>query len=140
MALSNIITKALIVSGLIFLSGCSPSDATPLAEISPLQAAEIVHSDTAIIIDVRTQSEWDAGHIPGAIHIPLSEVKERINEFKAYDGKTIVMQCRSGKRSATAGKILLAAGYTDVTNLTGGINAWSETCRKTQDGSIRSLC
>ncbi len=126
MSLLNTFSKTLLLSVFILVMGCSSSDATPLAEISPQQAAEIVESDAAIIIDVRTQSEWDAGHSPGAIHIPLSEVKGRLDEFKAFEGKEIVMQCRSGKRSAAAGKILLAAGYEDVSNLTGGINAWGK--------------
>ncbi|MFW5427418.1 MAG: rhodanese-like domain-containing protein [Methylophagaceae bacterium] len=126
MSLLNTFAKTLLLSVFILVMGCSSSDATPLAEISPQQAAEIVESDAAVIIDVRTQSEWDAGHIPGAIHIPLSEVKGRLDEFKAFEGKEIVMQCRSGKRSAAAGKILLAAGYEDVSNLTGGINAWGK--------------
>lgn len=101
-------------------------NAAPLTEISPQQAAETVKNDTAVIIDVRTQEEWDAGHIPGAIHIPLSEVKGRLDEFKGYEGKTLVMQCRSGRRSAKAANILLEAGYEDVSNLTGGIKAWGK--------------
>jgi len=126
MSLSNTFSKILILSALLLLVGCSSSNATPLAEISPQQAAQIVEAENAVIIDVRTQSEWDAGHIPGAIHIPLSEVKGRLGEFKEFEGKELVMQCRSGKRSAAAGKILLAAGYEDVSNLSGGINAWSK--------------
>ncbi len=126
MSLLNTFSKTLLLTVFIFLVGCSSSDATPLAEISPQQAAKIVESNNAVIIDVRTQGEWDAGHIPGAIHIPLSEVKDRLDEFKAYDGKTLVMQCHSGKRSAAAGEILLSAGYENVSNLTGGIMAWSK--------------
>jgi rhodanese-related sulfurtransferase len=126
MSLLNTFSKTLFFSVFIFLVACSSSDATPLAEISPQQAARIVESNNAVIIDVRTQEEWDAGHIPGAIHIPLSEVKGRLDEFKAFEGKTLVMQCRSGKRSASAGKILLSAGYENVSNLTGGINAWGK--------------
>lgn len=126
MSLLNTFSKTLLLSLCILLVGCSYSDATPLAEISPQQAAKIVASNNAVIIDVRTQSEWDAGHIPNAIHIPLSEVKSRLDEFKAYEGKTLVMQCRSGRRSAAAGKILLAAGYQNVSNLSGGINAWGQ--------------
>jgi rhodanese-related sulfurtransferase len=125
MALLNTITKTLLLSFFVVLMGCS-ADASSLPEISPHQAAVIVKSNNAVIIDVRTQEEWDAGHIPNAIHIPLSEVKGRLDEFKAFEGQHIVMQCRSGKRSAVAGKILLSAGYGDVSNLTGGILAWDE--------------
>ena len=121
----NTVAKTFLLSLFIFLVACS-SDASPLAEISPQDASKLFTNETAVIVDVRTQAEWDAGHIPGAVHIPLSEVKGRLDEFKAFEGQEIVMQCRSGKRSAAAGKILLAAGYEDVSNLTGGINAWGK--------------
>lgn len=126
MTLLNAFTKVLLLSLFVFLVGCSAEASPPLAEISPHQAAVIVKSNNAVIIDVRTQEEWDAGHIPNAIHIPLSEVKGRLDEFKAFDGLQIVMQCRSGRRSIVAGEILLSAGYGDVSNLTGGILAWGE--------------
>ncbi|MDQ7072577.1 MAG: rhodanese-like domain-containing protein [Gammaproteobacteria bacterium] len=110
----------------LLIVGCSGSESTSLAEISPQQASKIVASDNAVIIDVRTQEEWDAGHIPGAVHIPLSDVKSRLDDFKTYEGKTLVMQCRSGKRSAKAANILLDAGFNNVSNLKGGIMAWKK--------------
>ncbi len=119
--ISNIFLLALFV---LLMGGCTQSDATALAELSPQQAENIVKSQNAVIIDVRTQEEWDAGHIPNAIHIPLSEVKDRLEEFKAYDGRTMVMQCHSGKRSSAAAHILLDAGFKNVSNLKGGIMAW----------------
>jgi hydroxyacylglutathione hydrolase len=122
MVLLNGFTKTLFLTVFLFIVGCS--DSTSLAEISPQQASKIVASDNAIIIDVRTQEEWDAGHIPGAIHIPLSEVKGRLDDFKIYEDKTLVMQCHSGKRSAKAANILLDAGFNNVSNLKGGIMAW----------------
>ena len=122
----NTVAKTFLLSLFVFLVACSSPDASPLAEISPQEASKLFTNETAVIVDVRTQAEWDAGHIPGAVHIPLSEVKGRLDEFKAFEGQEIVMQCRSGKRSAAAGKILLSAGYEDVSNLTGGINAWGK--------------
>ncbi len=124
MSLLNTFSKILFLTAFLFIVGCSSSDATSLAEISPQQASKIVAGDNAVIIDVRTQDEWEAGHIPDAIHIPLSEVKGRLDDFKAYDGKTLVMQCHSGKRSAKAAHILLDAGFKNVSNLKGGIMAW----------------
>ena len=138
MILLKAIPKILFALTFVFLVACSSSDAMPLAEISPQQAAESVDNNNAVIIDVRTQEEWDAGHIPGAIHIPLNEVKERLDEFKSYDGQPIVIQCRSGRRSAVAGQILLAAGYSEVSNLTGGILAWKKENLPVED--VSQLC
>lgn len=59
----------------------------------------------AIILDVRTQREWDAGHIENAIHIPLDELKNRVDEVKQLD-KPIITCCASGVRSTKAAKFL----------------------------------
>jgi len=59
----------------------------------------------ALILDVRTQREWDKGHIENSIHIPLSELNNRVNEVKAIN-KPIIACCESGVRSAKAAKFL----------------------------------
>lgn len=77
----------------------------------------------ALILDVRTQEEWNAGHIPGATLIPLDELSSRVDELpKNMD---IVVVCRSGNRSATARDILLTAGFSSVTSMDGGVNQWA---------------
>lgn len=63
----------------------------------------------AVILDVRTQSEYDVGHIPGSTHIPLQEISSIISEIKKW-GKPIITCCASGGRSATAEAILKSAG------------------------------
>jgi rhodanese-related sulfurtransferase len=76
-----------------------------------------------IVVDVRTHREWAMGHIPGAIHIPLSELPRRLEELPA-DG-SLITQCASGARSAIAASLLLMAGASSVENLAGGIQAWT---------------
>lgn len=79
-----------------------------------------------LLVDCREQSEWDAGHIPQAQFLPLSELRERYeNELEDKDA-TIIMQCRSGKRSMDACMFLMSEGYTDLTNLEGGILDWQD--------------
>ena len=115
----------LILAMLVLLTACSPSDTPSINKVTASEASQMVENNNAIIIDVRNQSEWDAGHIPGAIHIPLSEVKDRIPELIVYKDRPLVMQCYSGKRSAKAAGILQQAGFDNVSNMTGGISAWS---------------
>ncbi|HPB91917.1 MAG TPA: rhodanese-like domain-containing protein, partial [Rugosibacter sp.] len=74
----------------------------------------------------REDDEWKAQHIAGAIHIPLAQVETRLNELTQYKDSTVIMQCRSGKRSAKAAGTLQAAGFTKVYNLDGGIIAWDK--------------
>jgi rhodanese-related sulfurtransferase len=77
----------------------------------------------ARIIDVREQDEWDAGHIHGAVHVPLGEVPQRLDEL-TRDEEPLVVVCRSGGRSARAVAWLVQNGI-DATNLDGGMGAWA---------------
>ena len=77
-----------------------------------------------ILVDCREQDEWDAGHIEGAIFIPLSEFGPRHGEFLNDKNTTVVMQCRSGRRSLNACQLLMAEGFEDLYNLEGGILDW----------------
>lgn len=79
--------------------------------------------DDVILIDCREQGEWDEGHIPGAKLMPLSRLSESFEELSDPDA-SIIIQCRSGKRSMDACLFLQGEGYQDLTNLTGGILAW----------------
>lgn len=76
------------------------------------------------ILDVRTQKEWDAGHIEGAKHIELSELPVRINEIPA--DVPIGVICHSGNRSAIGAAYLKSRGYTQAANVHGGMIAWAK--------------
>lgn len=75
-----------------------------------------------VLVDCREQAEWDAGHIEGAIFMPLSDFQEQSK--KLDKNSTIIMQCRSGQRSLKACQYLESEGYSDLTNLEGGIMGW----------------
>ena len=77
------------------------------------------------IVDVREQNEWDAGHIPGAEHVPLATVEEIIPQRFTKD-EAIVTHCRSGVRSAKAAFALKQLGFNNVASMAGGILAWEE--------------
>ncbi len=72
------------------------------------------------LVDVREQHEWDAGHAPSAIFLPMSELSSRLDELP--DGEFLVM-CHSGARSARVTEVLVEQGYSPV-NVAGGILAW----------------
>ncbi|MFI5279837.1 MAG: rhodanese-like domain-containing protein [Gemmatimonadales bacterium] len=104
------------------LEGAGPMEST--TQVTARDVALRLAAGGVTVVDVRGRSEWDAGHLPGARHIPLGMVAS----FAAELGKAgpLVMQCESGSRSAIAASILLARGVTDVANLTGGFGAWKE--------------
>ncbi|MBE7474774.1 MAG: MBL fold metallo-hydrolase [Anaerolineae bacterium] len=89
---------------------------------TPDQIAGQVAAGHATVVDVRQADEWQSGHIPGAKHIMLGYLPERLAEIPA--DQPVVVQCRSGARSAIAASILQAQGVPRVINLLGGIKAW----------------
>ena len=76
-----------------------------------------------IILDVRTQEEYDEGHIPGAILIPNTEIEDRAEDELTDKNQLILVYCRSGRRSKLAAEILVELGYTNIREF-GGIIDW----------------
>lgn len=91
--------------------------------LSPQQALELLNNNKAIMIDVREADEVANDFIANSIHIPLGKI--HIDNLPDHDDKIIIMQCRSGIRSATACEIIQAQSVdVDVYNLEGGIIEW----------------
>jgi rhodanese-related sulfurtransferase len=82
--------------------------------------------DDLILVDVREQQEWDEGHIPSAIFIPLSQFEQEFEKHLKNPDAEVVVQCRSGKRSLDACQRLLGEGFTNLKNMKGGILAWMD--------------
>jgi rhodanese-related sulfurtransferase len=106
-------------------------------ELSPEEGSAAVESG-ALLLDVREPDEWNAGHAPGAQHIPLGELGARVDELPK--DRRIVAICRVGGRSARATEALRNAGY-DVINLAGGMRAWAAAGQPvvTDDGAAGSV-
>jgi len=88
-------------------------------------AAEFAAEKRPYVIDVRSPQEWQGGHIPGAVHIPVDALlgKQRLHEV-ARDGRKIFMVCAGGGRSSAAAAFLSERGYLNVFNVEGGMGAW----------------
>ena len=97
------------------LSGVDEADA--------LKATRL-YNDDALVLDVREDKEYAAGHIPKARHIPLGQLAGRLQELDKFKSKPILVTCRSGQRSARACSMLKKAGFETVYNQAGGIIAW----------------
>jgi rhodanese-related sulfurtransferase len=91
-------------------------------EIGPQQASQL-RDEGALIVDVREDSEWQAGRIPGATHIPLMQLSEQAGSLPA--DRAIVFQCKVGGRSLMAAQALRAAGR-QAYSLAGGLHAWQD--------------
>jgi rhodanese-related sulfurtransferase len=84
-------------------------------------------SDDAFLLDVREDDEWTAGHIPGAVHVPMMEIPARTDEVP--DDRDVVVVCRVGSRSAQVVAYLRQQGWDRAINLDGGMTAWEAAGR-----------
>ena len=104
--------------------GCSDGGSATYEQISGAEAKELMDSESGyIIIDARTQSEFDEGHISDAILIPEYEIAERAENELLDKNQLILVYCRSGRRSKIAAEELVKLGYTNVKEF-GGIIDW----------------
>lgn len=93
-------------------------------KISAEDAKEIMDSaDDFVLVDVREEDEYASGHIAGALLIPYGEIEERAETEFTDKEQTILVYCRSGRRSAIAARTFVELGYTDVRDF-GGIIDW----------------
>jgi rhodanese-related sulfurtransferase len=76
-------------------------------------------------IDVRQPHEWQQYHIPHALHIPMGQLKDTIQEHVSLHSKPIYLYCQGGVRSLSAAQDLINLGYTHVYSMNGGLNEWA---------------
>src|SRR6266545_5748293 len=95
-------------------------------EVDPAEVSE--HLGNGItLIDVRESEEWDAGHIPGARHVPRGYLESRVEAAAPDKDARVVLYCASGQRSALAAATLEELlGYANVASMTGGITLWKD--------------
>jgi rhodanese-related sulfurtransferase len=91
-------------------------------EVGPARAQDL-QAQGAVLLDVREDAEWQAGHAPKARHIPLHRLPARLGDLPS--NRTVITVCRSGGRSARAAALLAREGR-DVLNLAGGMHAWAQ--------------
>ena len=131
--LTRILLPAVIaMTAVLILTGCGSSaddktagDKKTYRQVSPEEAAAMMEEETDyIILDVRTQEEYEASHIPGAICIPNETIgTDDIPELPDKD-QLILVYCRSGNRSKQASEKLAKQGYANIVEF-GGINSWT---------------
>lgn len=89
-----------------------------------------IENNEALLVDVRETSEFDKEHIPGALLLPLSAFDPEL--FPTIRDKKVVLHCAVGKRSESAGKMLINEGFTDIIHMTGGIEEWKKAGFETE--------
>jgi phage shock protein E len=139
-----------LILALVFslgLAGCGGQAQAPAAPPAAVEAQSLVlqnlplnvdvatveelrQRDDVFILDVREDSEFQSGHIPGATLVPLGQIPDRLDEVPR--DKTVIAVCRSGNRSSQATDFLRQQGFDNVHNMEGGMNAWSQAGYQTE--------
>jgi len=95
------------------------------AEIGTLEATRLMNQGS-LVLDVRDEKEFAAGHLPKARHIPVRELSKRIDEIAKFKSKPVIVTCASGARAGAACRFLKKAGFENVYQLKGGLGAWQQ--------------
>ncbi len=116
---------SLIFVTLLTLTGCGGTTVeNTYHQIPQEKAKEMMDTQDVIVLDVREQDEYDTGHIPGAILLPVGIIaQDTAAAVIAEQDSIVLVYCRSGNRSKTASEALADLGYTNVYEF-GGINTW----------------
>ena len=114
-----------LLAAVLLLGGCAAvsTQETAYRQISMEEAAELIGKEGTVLLDVRTEEEFRAGHIPGAICIPNETIGKTAPPELPDKDQTVYIYCRSGNRSKQAAEKLARLGYTDLIEI-GGIRDW----------------
>lgn len=112
-----------LVMAAALLAGCSSSGV--ITDVDVAQAQQIVDDDQAVILDVRTPAEFAAGHLPDAININVESADFDTRVAGLDESAETLVYCQTGNRSGVATDKMADLGFTDMSDLQGGIEAWS---------------
>ncbi|WP_025870377.1 rhodanese-like domain-containing protein [Methylobacillus glycogenes] len=98
----------------------------PQTGVSVSDAVLLINRSNAVVVDIRDQAEFAAGHITDARHIPLADIEKRAAELTKFKTKPVLVVCQSGVRSAKAVAQLSKLGFEQVKQINGGLQAWQE--------------
>jgi rhodanese-related sulfurtransferase len=117
------IVMLVLVSGLMLLWPIIGRRMSGVREVGAMEATQLINHQNAVVLDVREDSEFYAGHVPHSVHVPLGQLAKHA-ELEKYKNRPVIAICRSGMRSGRACGVLRKNGFEQVYNLAGGITAW----------------
>jgi rhodanese-related sulfurtransferase len=96
------------------------------AQLGTLDATRLMNQGTTLVLDIREGDDYASGHLPRARHIPLSQLSNRVDEIGKFKEKSVLVTCRTGNKAGAATRLLRQAGFKNVFELRGGVNAWQQ--------------
>lgn len=106
--------------------------------VTPSQAVTLINRQNAVIVDIRNKDEFDTGHLPNALNIPLADLEKRVGELKKYKSRPILLVCKTGIRANAAEGILRKAEFEQPVVLTGGVDTWRQEGQPLSQGTQKA--
>ena len=116
-----------LLSGFMLIWSVIGNRIRGIKEVDAVAALQLINHKNALVLDVRDEDEYKAGHVLGAMLIPLGKLKQRVGELEKYRERPIVVVCRSAIRSPAACVMLGKLGFSQVYKLAGGITSWQKS-------------
>jgi rhodanese-related sulfurtransferase len=116
----------MIMSGTMLIYPLIQRRISGMTDVGNVRLTHLLNREGATALDIRETKEMDGTKLIGAVHIPLSQLKERAATLSLDKSKPVVVYCARGQRGPMAASDLKAAGFTQIFNLTGGFKAWTE--------------
>ena len=117
--------KTLLILPILFVALTASACSQNYKNVNVTEAKKMIDKQKVVLVDVRTDGEWKAGHLKGAKHIDISrsDFDKKITALKK--SSTVVVYCAVGGRSSRAAGLMAKKGFKKVYNMDGGINAWA---------------
>lgn len=115
-----------VLSGVMLLWPVLQRRISPVREIGTLDATRMINTENPLVLDIREAKEFVGGRLPNAVHIPLSQLKDRGAELGKAASRPVIVYCDRGLRGGAATSTLTKLGFTRVQSLRGGLRAWKE--------------
>ncbi len=121
-----LIGLAIVSAGMLLWPMLSRGNSGGAVNLTPSEAVMLMNRANVLILDVRSAAEFASGHITGAKNIALADLESRLKEIQRFKDKPVIVNCQGGVRSAKACSALLKLEFTQLHNLQGGVNAWTQ--------------
>jgi rhodanese-related sulfurtransferase len=116
----------MVLSGGMLLWPLMQKRFSRVKEVGTVEAIQLINRRNAVLLDVRDAKEWEGGHVPDAVHIPLPELGSRGTELAKLTSRPVIAYCDRGQRARAAGGALAKLGFADIHVLAGGFRAWKD--------------
>lgn len=128
--MKKLLILCLLVISLFTVESCFEAKAGSVQMINPDEAAALLDAEDAILVDVRSQEAYQAGHIANAINIPVESENLEALIANLDQDKPVMVYCNKGGQSAECARILEEKGFTKIYDLDGGLSSWEASGRK----------